>query len=149
MPWKSTLAGELPKEGNYDFISCGSSVNSAITFSKTHTASTWEQTGTNRSNPPGGLFDMSTFRCVGIYASLDGTVTVYGVCEAIDPDGDKRLTSFSFDDGKVTRGNAAGTGKYEGIVVTQNSFEPLGPFPTIKDGTSQGCNHLTGTYKLK
>jgi hypothetical protein len=33
--------------------------------------------------------------------------------------------------------------------VTQNSFENLGPFPAIKDGTSQACNHQTGTYKLK
>jgi len=25
----------------------------------------------------------------------------------------------------------------------------LGPFPMIKPGTFQGCNHQTGTYKLK
>jgi hypothetical protein len=63
-------------------------------------------------------------------------------------DGDKRLTYFSTGDGKTTRTKIAGTGKYEGM-VTAGTFEPLGPFPAIKDGTFQGCNHQTGTYKLK
>ena len=82
-------------------------------------------------------------------ASFDGKNTAYTVCESIDVDGDKRLSYFSAADGKVTRTTVAGTGKYEGMVVTQNSFENLGPFPAIKDGTSQSCNHQTGTYKLK
>jgi hypothetical protein len=129
--------------------SCNSQVYSAIKFSKTHTASSWENTGTNRSNPPGGMFDKMTFRCVGMDASFDGKNTWSAACEAIDPDGDKRLAYFSSVDGKVTRTNVAGTGKYDGIVVTQNSFEQLGPFPAIKDGTFLGCNHRTGTYKLK
>ena len=145
----SAFAAELPKEGSYDYTACWSGVTNTITFSKTHTASSWENTGTNRSSPPGGMFDKMTFRCVGMDASFDGKNTWSGVCEAIDPDGDKRLASFSSVDGKVTRTNVAGTGKYDGIVVTQNSFENLGPFPAIKDGTSQSCNHQTGTYKLK
>jgi hypothetical protein len=145
----SALAGELPKEGSYDFTSCNSGVYSAITFSKNHTASSSEITGTNRSNPPGGLFDKITYRCVGMNASLDGKETASIVCEAIDVDGDKYLSKVSTGDGKTTRTIVAGTGKYEGIVTTQNSFENLGPFPAIKDGTTQACNHQTGTYKLK
>jgi hypothetical protein len=145
----SALAGELPKEGNYDFISCSSSVANAIRFSKTHTASSSEITGTNRSNPPGGLFDKITYRCVGMNASLDGKETASIVCEAIDVDGDKYLSKVSTGDGKTTRTILAGTGKYEGIVTTQTAFENLGPFPAIKDGTTQACNHQTGTYKLK
>ena len=46
----SALAGELPKEGNYDFISCSSSVNTVITHSKTYTGGIWENTGMIRSN---------------------------------------------------------------------------------------------------
>ena len=144
----SAFAAELPKEGSYDFNSCWSGVNNTITFSKTHTASSYEMTGTTRSNPPGGMFDKSTFRCVGINASLDGKVTASNVCETIDVDGDKRLLSFSNVDGKITRTNVAGTGKYEGI-VTAGTVENLGPFPSIKTGTFQNCNHQTGTYKLK
>ena len=145
----SAFAAELPKEGSYDFTSCNSGVSSVITFSKTHTGSSYELTGTNRSNPPGGLFDKGTYRCVGMNASLDGKITASTVCEATDVDGDKRLTSFSNVDGKTTRTNVAGTGKYEGMVNTTGTVQPLGPFPAIKAGTFQDCNHQTGTYKLK
>ena len=144
----SAFAGELPKEGSYDYTSCWSGVNNVITFSKTHTASSYESTGTNRSNPPGGMFGKGTFRCVGMNASLDANLTASTVCESIDVDGDKRLTYFSTGDGKVTRTFVAGTGKYEGMVTT-GTVEPLGPFPIIKAGTFQDCNHQTGTYKLK
>src|SRR5215471_3898030 len=99
----SALAGELPKEGNFDYTSCYNDVNNVITFSKTYTGRSYESTGTLRSNPPGGMFDKMTFRCVGMSASLDGKNTGSALCESIDPDGDKRLTSFSFADGKVTR----------------------------------------------
>ena len=95
------------------------------------------------------MFDKSTFRCVGLNASFDGKVTASNVCETIDVDGDKRLISFSNVDGKITRTNVAGTGKYEGMVNTTGTVEPLGPFSAIKAGTFQDCNHQTGTYKLK
>ena len=55
-------------------------------FSKTHTASSYEMTGVNRSNPPGGLFDKLAFRCVGMNASLDGKVSGTTVCEGTDFD---------------------------------------------------------------
>ncbi len=48
----------------------------------------------------------------------------------------------------MTREFVVGTGKYEGMVTT-GTVEPLGPFPVIKAGTFQDCNHQTGTYKLK
>jgi len=145
----SAFAAELPKEGSYDYTACWSGVNNVITFSKTHTASSYEMTGSNRSNPPGGMFDKTTFRCVGMNASLDGKNTGSTVCEAIDGDGDKRLAYFSLgSDGKVTRENVTGTGKYEGMVAS-GTVQPLGPFPAVKAGTFQDCNHQTGTYKLR
>jgi hypothetical protein len=145
----SAFAAEPLKEGSYDYTSCWSGVNNVITFSKTHTASSYELTGTTRNNPPGGMFDKNTYRCVGMNASLDGKNTGSTVCEAIDVDGDKRLTYFSLgSDGKITRTFVVGTGKYEGMITT-GTVEPLGPFPVIKDGTFQDCNHQTGTYKLK
>jgi hypothetical protein len=48
-------------------------------------------TGATRSNPPGGMFDKNTFRCLGMNASFDGKTTGSTVYEAIDADGDKRL----------------------------------------------------------
>jgi hypothetical protein len=87
----SALAAELPKEGSYDYTACNSGVSSEIRFSKTYTGSTYEITGTVRSNPPGGLFDRNTFRCLGMNTSFDGKNTGYTVCESIDVDGDKRF----------------------------------------------------------
>jgi len=137
----SAFAAGLPKEGSYDFTSCWSGNSNTISFSKTYTAFSFEQTGSNRSNTPGGMFDKETFRCVGMNASLGGKNSGSAVCEAIDADGDKRLTNFSIgSDGKVTREFVVGTGKYEGM-VTSGTVEPLGPFPVIKDGTFQNCNH--------
>jgi hypothetical protein len=145
----SAFAAELPKEGSYDFTSCWSGVNNAVTFSNTHTATSYEMTGAIRSNPPGGMFDKETFRCVGMNAAFGGKNTGSTVCEATDADANKRLTYFSLgNDGKVTREFIVGTGKYEGMVTT-GTVEPLGPFPAIKAGTFQDCNHQTGTYKLK
>lgn len=145
----SVFAAELPKEGTYDYTACWSGANNMITFSKTHTAASYEMTGAIRSTTPGGMFDKHTFRCVGMNASLDGKTTGSTVCEAIDADGDKRLSYFSLSrDGKITRENVVGTGKYEGMVAS-GTVQPLGPFPIIKAGTFQDCNHQTGTYKLK
>jgi len=145
----SAFAAELPKEGSYDFTACWSGVNNAVTFSKTHSATSYEITGVIRSTTPGGMFDKETFRCVGMDASLGGKNTGSTVCEATDADGNKRLTYFSLgSDGKVTREFVVGTGKYEGMVTT-GIVQPLGPFPVIKAGTLQDCNHQTGTYKLK
>jgi len=143
------LAAELPKEGNYDYTSCWSGVNNVISYSKEHTASSYEMTGTNRSNPPGGLFDKNSFRCVGTNSSLGGKNTGITVCEAVDADGDKRLTYYSIIDGKETREVVSGTGKYDGMVNSGNKVESYGSFPAIKPGTFQNCNRQTGTYKLK
>jgi hypothetical protein len=106
-------------------------------------------TGTIRSNPPDGMFDKNSFRCVGMNASLGGKFAGSTVCEAIDVDGDKRLSNFSLaSDGSLTREIVGGTGKYEGMTMT-GTVHPLGPFPVIKAGTFQDCNRQTGTYKLK
>jgi hypothetical protein len=111
----SAFATEQPKEGSYDYTACWSGVNNTIDFSKAHTASSYEMTGSILSNPPGGMFDKNSFRCVGMNASLDGKYRGSAVCETIDVDGDKRLSYFSMaSDGSLTREIVAGTGKYEG-----------------------------------
>lgn len=145
----SAFAADLPKEGSYDITSCFSRVSNLITFSKTHSAASFEQTGVSLSNPPGGLFDYESIRCVGMTASFDGKATLNSVCEAVDKDGDKRLTHFWVgSDGKISREAVTGTGKYEDM-VTSGTYQVLGPFPVIKAGTSQFCNRQAGTYKLK
>lgn len=145
----SVAAATLPKEGTYDYTACWSGVSNDIVFSKTHTANSYEMTGTILSNPSGGLFDKSTFRCVGMNTSFDGKNGGGNVCEAIDPDGERRLSQFFIAaDGKVTRETVSGTGKYEGM-VTSTTVTRMGPFTPVKAGTFQECNRQTGTYKLK
>jgi hypothetical protein len=146
----SAFAAELPKEGSYDYTSCFAGTSNSMPFSKTHTSSSFEIIGTNRSASPGGMFDKEAFRCVGMNASFDGKRRGNWVCEATDADGDKRLTYYSIgNDGKEIRETIVGTGKFEGMVTNGTTSEPLGPFPVIKAGTFQGCNRQTGTYKLK
>ena len=144
----TAVAETLPKEGSYDYTACWSGVPSAIRFSKTNFAFSYEMTGTNLSNPPGGMFDKNTFRCVGVNATFGSKRVSNTVCEAVDRDGDKRLSYFVGNDGKYVRQEIAGTGKYEGM-VTHGKVTRLGPFPVIKPGTFQNCNRQTGTYKLK
>jgi len=145
----SAFATDIPKEGPYGLTSCFSGVSNLIAFSKTHWASTYEHTGTNLSNSPGGMFDKTSFRCVGMNTSFGGRNTDTSVCESIDKDGDKRLSYFSLaSDGKITREQVAGTGKYEGM-VSSGTTTPLGPFPVMKAGTFGNCVRQTGTYKLK
>jgi hypothetical protein len=143
-------AADLPKEGSFDFTACWSGTGNLIAFSKTQTALSYEMTGSTRSNPPGGMFDQNSFRCVGTNASFDKKPHAIAVCEAIDRDGDKRLTHFGMGaDGKFNRQFISGTGKYEGMLETSSGIQQLGPFPTVKPGTFQNCNRQTGTYKLK
>lgn len=147
-----TVAGvavaDLPKAGRVDFNSCWSGVSNVLAFSKTHVAFSFELTGANRSNPPGGFLDKTTFRCVGINTLFAGKRAGTALCEVLDRDGDKALSRFETEGSKATRTHIAGTGKYDGMEIS-SSAEQLGPFPTIKPGTFQNCNHQTGTYKLK
>lgn len=144
----SVATAQVAKEGTYDLTACWSGVSNTIAFSPTHSAFSYEMMGTGRSTPPGGMFDQTSFRCVGVNHSFDGKVGGTAVCEVMDKDGHKYLSYFSLQDGKSVRQQVTGTGKYEGMVVA-TTVAPLGPFPTIKPGTFQNCNRQSGTYKLK
>jgi hypothetical protein len=144
----AAAAADLPKEGTYDVTNCYFGSGNTIEFSKTHSAVSLEVTGTTRSNPPGGFLDIATYRCVGFSTTIDGKSSGINICEALDKDGDRLLTRNIVEGPKQTQETLAGTGKYEGIVRT-GVTDSLGAFPTIKPGTFQGCNHGTGTYKMK
>jgi hypothetical protein len=142
------IAGDLPKEGKYDITNCWSGIANTIDFSKTHSAGSYELTGSTRSNSPGGVFDLTTFRCVGFGTTIDGKYSGMNACERIDKDGDKLLGKNIAEGPKQTSESLAGTGKYAGYVGSGVS-ESLGTFPTAKPGTFQGCNHATGSYKIQ
>jgi hypothetical protein len=144
----SVIAQPMPKEGNYDYISCWSGTSSDIQFSKTYGASSIEYVVNNRSNPPGGPFDMTTARCVGLVSVIDSKFSASSYCEATDKDGDKFMVRNVGEGPKGKQDGIVGTGKYEGLVRTGIS-ESLGMFPPPKPGAFTGCARQTGTYKLK
>ncbi|HXZ52058.1 MAG TPA: hypothetical protein VEH51_08660 [Burkholderiales bacterium] len=144
----ASVGAQPPTEGKYDFTACWSGTSDAISFSKSHVAYTYDLSGANLSNPPGGMFDHVDFHCIGLATVFAGKVMQTTLCEGVDPDGDKTLTRFDEDGQHGKRVFLEGTGKYAGMVST-GTQEPLGKFVPVRPGTFQGCNRQTGTYKMR
>jgi len=144
----ATAAPNYPKEGKYDYTACYSGTTNAIQVSKTTSANTIRFVGNTRSNPPGGPFDMLAYTCVGMGSSNEGKSSSAYFCQVVDVDGDKFMAHGVFDGTKTVTDAFGGTGKYEGMVRSGISESP-GPYPTAEAGTFTGCNHQTGTYKMK
>ena len=143
------VAADLPKEGSYDIHSCTSGAANAIAFSKDHRVISIEQWGSTFSNPPGGMLDKGVFHCLGLQTVFAGKDVYSHYCELVFADGDKILAHFSpGPDGNPIRSTVAGTGKYEGLVLSGTVVQ-MGPFAVVKPGAFQNCNHQTGTYKLR
>ena len=144
------LAQQMPKEGNYDYTACWSGTSNITKVSDNRLIMANDFTGVIRTTTPGGPFDGETFHCAGLSMMVDGKpASETTFCVATDKEGNKRLARFTNNDGTITREQVAGTGKYEGMTLTPTAVKPMGPFPTAKPGTFQGCNHQTGSYKLK
>lgn len=144
----ASLAQTYPKEGNFNHVSCFSGTTRLMTFSKTHTASTSEYSGTNVSDTSASPFHNTTFRCIAFSATMNGKRSGNSMCETADRDGDKYLTYFNQGESTSQREAVAGTGKFEGL-ATKGVATPLGPFPSIDPGTIQNCVRQTGTYKMR
>src|SRR5262245_57226050 len=109
---------DMPKEGTFDYIGRFSGTSNTSKFSDTRSLVSFEQTGMIQSVVPGGLFDKETFHCIGVEIMVDGKVTNgTTLCEATDKEDNKRLYRFSVGDGKTTREEVAGTGKYDGLTT--------------------------------
>jgi hypothetical protein len=143
------LAADLPKEGTYDMYACLSGSTTEIALSADYKVAVTEQRGATVSNPPGGMLDKGAFHCLGMRTSIAGKDSSTMYCEVSFADGDKILSSFTLQaDGTTARDTVAGTGKYEGLIMSGKVF-PLGPYAVQKPGSFQSCNHQTGTYKMK
>jgi hypothetical protein len=143
----AVVAGELAKEGNYDLMSCFSGEAEVLAHSKSNVAMSYVFTGTCRSNPPGGIFDMTSLYGVGMGSIIKGENKSDYYIEYIDSDGDKIFLKGGRVGPDGTAVFLSGTGKYEGI-SGGGSNKVVGRFPAAKPGTFQGCSHAVGTYKL-
>jgi hypothetical protein len=146
----TTIAADLPKEGQYEFTACQSGVFTSVGPTNTVFAASWEGTGSTMTTPPGGMFDRLAFHCVGYTTAFDGKAPVASnACVAVDKDGDKIFARFTPQGpGVWTRETVAGTGKYEGMMMSGTAVA-MAAAPAAKPGTFQNCNRQTGTYKLK
>lgn len=145
----ASAAQDLPKEGKIAYTGCCSGALKSVAMSKDSAAWSFEMTGETVADKRGGIFDHGSFQCEGAGYRAGKATTNHLTCVAVDPDGDKHMESYTLGkDGKYHRKELGGTGKYVGL-ETHASLQHLGPFPTIKPGTFQDCNHVVGTYKMK
>ena len=148
-------ASEVPKEGTYDYVACWSGTVSEMKLPGGDVARMVEFTGSIRAKDPSSIFNNNSFRCMSIGVTTPekksaGITAGKSICTGTDPDGDTRSVSFTTgDDGKTVRKELGGTGKFDGMVTSNQTIEELGPMPTIQPGTLQSCNHQTGNHKLK
>jgi hypothetical protein len=140
-------AGELAKEGSYDTTFCFAGKSHLIAHSETHIAYSYWLAGTMLSKSSGGIWDMNSGYCVGDGSVIKGASTAEAFCEFMDSDKDKTFGKAIRTGTSGTWKVLSGTGKYAGM-TGGGTFEVIGPFPTIKEGTFQGCNRNKGTYKL-
>jgi hypothetical protein len=149
----STMAADLPKEGNFnvDFISFGTFKATAI--GKERVLSTYELNGLWLGK---GFGDHLTWHDFGLFDIANGMEQFQGYSVGIDPNGDQIVIDVASDgkfpaDAKSYSGKftfTTGTGKYAGISggATFTCHSP--DFRTAAEGTfAQYCNH-SGSYKL-
>ena len=144
-------AAEVPKEGTYDYIACYGGTMAQMKMPDGKIASTLEWTGGTHSNVANSPFDNNSFKCIGAGISAGvgkGWTTGRLYCTATDTDGDIRAVSFVIEDGKGTRHDDGGTGKFEGLTTTGTKSESFAALKPAADGTIQECSHQTGSYKI-
>lgn len=69
------------KSGEVTILHCSGSESRTITEDAQHAFGIGNSIGTVRSNPPGGMFDVMTSRCLGAFRVVDGKPSLWGHCE--------------------------------------------------------------------
>ena len=144
----ATLAADLPRIGEFEFIACLAGKQNEIAHGPNHVVGTVETLGTQRSNPPGSLFDLTASRCVSSYSYIDGKYATDGFCEFLDGEGDKYLLKFNRlpGQGGILEG-LHGTGKYSGMRL-RGMYDRTAPFPSTP-GNVHACVKSTGDYSFE
>jgi hypothetical protein len=139
----------MPKEGSFAFDFCGVTEAQTLSSGDKFFGSNFRGISNLHTDPPGGPFDRMSSICLGTYTNIKGHQVTYGVCEWTDQDGDKIWLEFkgSADGAGGTYTAPLGSGKYEGM--TLNGEYILDFWPSATKEVTQGCNHNTGTYRLK
>ena len=149
----AAFAGDLPKEGTFKGNYAGAGVVKVLPIGKDNVLILFDETGLSVGS---GIVDYLTWRCIGQYDILNGTVQPGHIyCIATDPAGDqigsdgageKRPADAKSFSGKLTF--TAGSGKYAGISGALAFTCDSPGFKVAAEGTF--VDHCTnqGSYKL-
>jgi len=146
-------AGELAKSGTFSGTGFYSGkVLSMVMKGKAPTFIQAEYYGGSRNNAGSGMFHNGSYKCNFALEVVEMPQMVsIGFCKFKDADGDTALQRAEIKGtlGGPSKGIATfvqGTGKYEGI--TGDTVWNISPLPSAEQGTFQGWNEFSGTYKL-
>lgn len=142
------VAADLPATGKFEFISCLAGKQTEIVHGPDHVVGTADTLGTQRSNPPGSLFDLTSSRCIYSYSYVDGRYAVDGFCEFVDAQGDTYLLKFNRPPGQPgTLEGLHGKGKYSGMRL-RGDYDRIAAFPSTP-GNTHACVKATGDFSFK
>ena len=141
-------AEDLPRSGKFEFVACLAGKQTSIAHGPNHVVGTAEILGTQRSNPPGSLFDLTSSRCVYSYSYIDGKYDADGFCEFLDGQADAYLMKINRPPGQSgTLAGLHGTGKYSGMKL-RGEYESIASFPATP-GNTHACVKATGDYSFQ
>lgn len=141
-------AADLPRTGPFEFTACLSGKQVSIAHGPNHFVGTAEILGTQRSNPPGSLFDSTTSRCVYSYGYLEGNYEADGFCEFRDAQGDTYLLRINRLPGHtgILEG-VHGTARYAGMRL-RGEYDVVTSFPDTP-GYVNTCVKATGSFTFE
>ena len=141
-------AVDLPMTGKFEFIACLAGKQTSIAHGPNHVVGTAETLGTQRSNPPGSLFDLTASRCVYSYSYIDGKYAADGFCEFLDAQGDSYLLKFNRPPGQAgALDGLHGTGKYSGMSL-RGEYDRIASFPDTP-GNTHACVKAAGDFSFQ
>lgn len=142
------FAAELPAAGQFEFNACLAGKQVSIAHAPDHVVGTADILGTQRSNPPGALFDLTTSRCVYSYGYLGGKYEAHGFCEFRDGQGDAYLLRIHRPPGQTgVLDGLHGTGKYAGMRL-RGEYDVSASFPDTP-GHVNTCVKATGSFSFE
>jgi hypothetical protein len=141
-------AADFPGNGKFEFTSCLAGKETSIAHTPNHAVGTADTLGTQRSEPPGSLFDLTSSRCLYRYSYIDGKYEADGFCEFLDAQGDKYLLKIyrALGQGGTLQG-VHGTGKYSGMKL-RGEYERIASFPSTP-GNTHACVKATGEFSFQ
>ncbi len=141
----SSLAADLPRNGQFEFTACLAGKQVSIAHGPDHGVGTADLLGTQRSTPPGGLFDLTASRCVYSYGYLEGKYEADGFCEFRDAQGDTYLLRIHRSPGQAgVLDGLHGTGKYAGMNL-RGEYDLSASFADTP-GHVNTCVKASGTF---